>query len=164
MNKIYLAGGCFWGVEAYFKQLKGVLDTKVGYANGNKENPTYEEVCSGLYHFSEAIEIIYTNEVRLETILEHFFRIINPFSLNKQGGDIGIQYRTGIYYETLETKEIALKFIEKKQSESSQKIVVEVEPLVNFYDAEKYHQDYLTKNPNGYCHIDLGLLKDEEKK
>lgn len=165
MKTIVFAGGCFWGVEAYFKQLKGVYGTKVGYANGNKENPSYTEVCNGIATHAEVVKIDYNpEEISLVKLLEHFFRIIDPTTLNRQGNDRGIQYRSGIYFTDIETKEISEAFIEKEQLNFVQKIVVSVEVLKNFYDAEAYHQDYLAKNPNGYCHIDLNLVKDDERK
>src|SRR5690554_2123822 len=164
MNKtIYLAGGCFWGVEEYFRNLKGVVSVSSGYANGNTKNPTYEDVVSGIATHAEAVKVVY-NEISLKELLSHFFRFVNPFSLNKQGNDIGIQYRSGIYYidvNDLDDIIFTIKNIEKKYQRKS---VVEVEPLKNFYLAEDYHQQYLLKNPNGYCHVDLSLLKDEERK
>src|SRR5690554_199881 len=106
-KRLILAGGCFWGVEAYYQKLKGIVTTNVGYANGNIENPTYEQVCSGVATHAEVVEVIYnSNEITLEKVLEHFFRMINPFSLNKQGNDIGIQYRSGLYYENNDDKKI----------------------------------------------------------
>src|SRR5690606_4132286 len=165
MRKIVLAGGCFWGVEAYFKQLKGIIDTTVGYANGNIENPSYEQVCHGIATHAEAILIEYDEEViPLDKIYEHFFRIIDPTSLNRQGHDVGIQYRSGIYYENIIDRYIALEFIKQEQIKYDKPIVVSVEPLHNFFYAETYHQDYLSKNPNGYCHVDLSLAKGDEKK
>ena len=165
MKNLILAGGCFWGVDAYFRQLKGVHDTKSGYANGNKENPTYREVCEGIATHAEAVKITYDPSVlSLNELLDHFFRIIDPTTLNRQGNDVGVQYRSGIYYDDDATKETSLKYIEKEQLNYKKKIVVQVEPLKNFYLAEDYHQDYLQKNPNGYCHIDLGLAKESEKK
>lgn len=164
-KRIVLAGGCFWGVEAYYQRLKGVIDTNVGYANGNIENPTYEQVCQGIATHAEAVEVKYNNdEISLSKILEHYFRMINPFSLNQQGNDIGIQYRTGIYYENELDKELVLEFINNKQKELDKQIMVEIKPLENFYLAENYHQDYLIKNPGGYCHIDLNLIQPNEKK
>lgn len=165
MKTLYLAGGCFWGVEAYFNQLKGVIDTEVGYANGNKENPTYREVCDGLATHAEAVKIVYDPRmITLDTLFNHFYRIIDPTSLNKQGNDIGVQYRSGIYYEDEDTKEVALSYIQKEQLNYKKPIVVSVEPLKNFYLAENYHQDYLKKNPTGYCHIDLNLAQEDEIK
>ncbi|NLC95683.1 MAG: peptide-methionine (S)-S-oxide reductase MsrA [Bacilli bacterium] len=165
MKKIVLAGGCFWGVEAYYQRLKGVEKTRVGYANGKIPNPTYEQVKTGETNFVEAVEIYYDeNIISFRTILEHLFRFIDPISLNRQGGDIGTQYRTGIYYEDEESHQEALKFIQEKQAEYDKPIVVEVKSLENFYEAEEYHQKYLDKNPYGYCHVDLSLLKPWERK
>lgn len=165
MKTLTLAGGCFWGVDAYFRQLKGVIDTKSGYANGNKDNPTYTEVCNGIATHAEAVKITYDpNILNLDKLLEHFFKIIDPTTLNKQGNDRGIQYRSGIYFEDELTQNKALEYIEKEQLKYDKPIVVEVEKLKHFYLAEDYHQDYLQKNPSGYCHIDLGLAKAEEVK
>jgi len=165
MKEITFAGGCFWGVEAYFKQLKGVVDTSVGYANGNKEHPTYQEVCNGIANHAEAVHITYDEkETNVNVLLEHFFRIIDPTTLNKQGHDIGIQYRSGIYYHDEQTKQAALDFIKEEQKKYTKTIVVALEPLKNYYLAENYHQDYLDKNPGGYCHVNLSLASEDEKK
>jgi len=165
MKEITFAGGCFWGVEAYFKQLKGVVDTSVGYANGNKEHPTYQEVCNGIANHAEAVHITYDEkETNVNVLLEHFFRIIDPTTLNRQGHDIGIQYRSGIYYHDEETKQAALDFIKEEQKKYTKTIVVALEPLKNYYLAENYHQDYLDKNPGGYCHVNLSLASENEKK
>ena len=156
MKKIVLAGGCFWGVEEYFSRIDGVKETKVGYANGHKENPTYEEVCTGLTGHAEAIYIEYAqDEVNLDKILEKYFGIIDPTVLNRQGPDIGHQYRTGIYYIDKEDLEVINEYKEKEQLKYDKPIVTEIEPLKCFYDGEEYHQSYLKKNPGGYCHINL---------
>lgn len=156
MKKIVLAGGCFWGVEEYFSRIDGVKETKVGYANGHKENPTYEEVCTGLTGHAEAIYIEYAQEeVTLDKILEKYFGIIDPTVLNRQGPDIGHQYRTGIYYIDEEDLEVINEYKEKEQLKYDKPIVTEIEPLKCFYDGEEYHQSYLKKNPGGYCHINL---------
>lgn len=156
MKEIYLAGGCFWGVEEYFSRIEGVLDTEVGYANGTKIDPTYKEVCNGLTGHSETAYIKYDeNVVTLETLLERLFRIIDPTLLNRQGGDIGNQYRTGIYYTDEMDLEVISKFIAEKQLKFDKPIVTEVTKLEVFYNAEDYHQDYLKKNPGGYCHVDM---------
>lgn len=161
IEEIYLAGGCFWGVEAYFERIEGVLDSVSGYANGSFPNPSYEDLVYRNSGHAETVYIKYdANRVSLSTILKHYFRIIDPTSLNKQGGDRGIQYRTGIYYQTEEQKEIALREIELEQKKYEEKIVVEVLPLERFDKAEEYHQDYLKKNPNGYCHIDLSKANE----
>lgn len=165
MKRIIIAGGCFWGVEAYFKMLKGIVNTSVGYTNGNFLNPSYEDLTRGRATHVEAVELIYDEEViSLTEILEHMFRIIDPTSLNKQGGDIGIQYRTGIYYDTLSDKEIIDEFIKSKNELYKDEIKVEVEKENGYSFAEDYHQDYLDKNVGGYCHIDLNLLRDDERK
>jgi methionine-S-sulfoxide reductase len=156
LKEIYFAGGCFWGVEEYFSRIDGVVETKVGYANGIKENPTYEEVCTGTTRHAETVYIRYDESViSLEELLTKFFNIIDPTSLNRQGGDIGNQYRTGIYYVDDNDKDVITNYIEKIRNNYKQKIVTEVSPLNCFYLAEEYHQKYLKKNPNGYCHIDL---------
>ena len=151
---IYVAGGCFWGVEAYFKRVAGILGTAVGYANGKTENPTYEEVCHNDTGHAETVRLEYDRHIiSLEEILLHLLRIIDPYSVNKQGGDVGTQYRTGIYY----TDEADKARVERlfKAVDPEGKFAVEVLPLEQFFDAEEYHQDYLKKNPNGYCHIDI---------
>ena len=156
MKNIVFAGGCFWGVEEYFSRIPGVVSTKVGYANGSVENPTYELVCSGTTQHAEAVYIEYdSNTVTLEKLLEAYWQIIDPTVLNRQGPDIGTQYRTGIYYVTPEDTQIIQASLSKEQKRYSNPIVTEVEPLKSFFDAEKYHQRYLKKNPNGYCHIKL---------
>ncbi|QDR81613.1 peptide-methionine (S)-S-oxide reductase MsrA [Sporomusa termitida] len=164
MKKLWLAGGCFWGVEAYFQQLKGVLETRVGYGQGDTDRPTYEQVCSGQTGHTEICEIVYDEEVLpIGKVLEHYFRIIDPTSLNRQGPDRGTQYRAGVYYQDEAERPVILEFIKTMQPHYQAPIVVEVEPLKNFYPAEDYHQDYLRKTPGGYCHIDLGLAKPEER-
>lgn len=165
MKEIILGGGCFWGVEAYFAMLKGVIKTDVGYANGNYLNPTYEDVCIRKATHVEACRIYYDeNIISLEQILEHLFRFINPTSLNRQGADIGIQYRTGVYFTDDNDEHIIKQFISKEQQKYQKPIVVEVKRLENYSLAESYHQEYLRKNPNGYCHVDLGLIREDEKK
>lgn len=162
-KEIYLAGGCFWGVEAYFKMLKGVIHTEVGYANGNILNPTYNDLINGTSTHAEVVKVVY-NDISLKELLSHFFRFVNPFSLNKQGPDIGVQYRSGIYYVDDKDKDIILEVLNEIKNKYNKTPVVEAKKLENYYDAEDYHQDYLTKNPNGYCHVDLNLLKIEERK
>lgn len=156
MKKIVLAGGCFWGVEGYFSRIEGVISTEVGYANGHKENPTYEEVCAGITGHAEVCYIQYDESViSLEELLDRFWAVIDPTTLNRQGPDIGSQYRTGIYYIDQGDREIILKSKEREQQKYNRPIVTEVEPLLSYYPAEEYHQKYLEKNPNGYCHINL---------
>ena len=160
LREIWLAGGCFWGVEEYFSRIEGVYDVVSGYANGNTENPSYSDVIMGSGH-AETVHITYDETVvDLETLLIHYFRIIEPTSVNKQGNDRGVQYRTGIYYQDESERKIIDAVIEKEQEKYDEPIVVEVGPLDNFYEAEEYHQDYLKKNPNGYCHVDFGHLDE----
>ena len=156
INRIYLAGGCFWGVEGYFKRIKGVVDTECGYANGNTKNPSYEDVCRKNTGQAEAVRIDFDdNIISLEDLLIYYFRIIDPISVNKQGNDVGTQYRTGIYYTDEEQLTIINDALKREQEKYIDKIAVEVLEIENFYDAEEYHQNYLDKNPNGYCHINL---------
>ena len=156
MNTIYLAGGCFWGVEGYFKRIEGVKDTTCGYANGRTENPSYEDVCRHDTGHAETVKVDFDDEViSLEDLLIYYFRIIDPVSVNKQGNDVGTQYRTGIYYTDESQLPVIKAAIEREQRKYNEKIAVEVLPIENFYSAEEYHQDYLDKNPNGYCHINL---------
>jgi peptide methionine sulfoxide reductase msrA/msrB len=153
MKEIYLAGGCFWGTEKAFKLLSGIISTTVGYANGNTINPTYKEVCTNTTGFKECVKIIYNeNEISLKKILKAYFLIIDPEVKNRQKEDIGTQYQTGIYYkDSNDLKDI--EEIYNTEKNKHDKFYVELSPLKNFYDAEEYHQDYLDKNPNGYCHI-----------
>lgn len=159
MKEIVLAGGCFWGVEEYFSRINGVVNTKVGYANGHTKNPSYEEVCTNTTGHAEAVHIKYDeNILPLEELLKKFWKIVNPTLLNRQGPDIGSQYRTGIYYIDKGDLEVINKSKEKEQKQYKDPIVTEVEPLKVFFDGEEYHQDYLKKNPGGYCHIDLSKI------
>lgn len=163
---IHLAGGCFWGLEAYMQKLNGVEDAVSGYANGKTENPSYYDLKTSGH--AETVKVIYNPDIiSLEDILAHYLRVVNPVSVNKQGNDVGTQYRTGIYYTDEADKTIIENILAKEQTKHDKPIAIEVEPLKQFYDAEEYHQDYLEKNPGGYCHIDLSLAdkpldKDEE--
>lgn len=153
MNTIYLAGGCFWGLQKFFDQFDGVISTEVGYANGPDRAPTYQEVCADSGH-AETVKVVYDEgKITLSQLLDYYFMVIDPLSVNKQGHDEGIQYRTGIYY----TDEGQVPAIEEKcaeiEKQVGKKIAVAVEPLKNFFSAEEYHQKYLEKNPGGYCHI-----------
>lgn len=153
---IVIAGGCFWGVEEYFQRTKGILRTEVAYVNSRLKNPSYEEVCSGRTGAVEAVKLEFNDQlIDLKTILDKYYSIIDPFSLNRQGMDIGSQYRTGLYYETDKIKEKLLIDKRERQSLNKKEIVVEVAPLKSYYVAEEYHQKYLQKNPSGYCHIIL---------
>src|SRR6056297_4315053 len=160
-KEIYLAGGCFWGVEAYFDKILGVEFTEVGYANGDTEETSYQKIASTGH--TETVRLVYDPDVvELDDILEYYFRIIDPTILNRQGNDIGTQYRTGIFYQDEEDREVIENYIEKISSNYDSKIVTEVETLKNFIIGEEYHQDYLEKNPNGYCHINLSDIPNRK--
>jgi len=154
IKRIYLAGGCFWGVEKYFSLISGVVKTEVGYANGNTAFPSYEDVRYKNSGHAETALVEYDNEcVTLSALLEMFFDIIDPTSLNRQGADEGIQYRTGIYYCGEADRETAEASVDALRKRITGTVVVEVKPLDNYYPAEEEHQKYLEKNPTGYCHI-----------
>lgn len=160
MKEIYFAGGCFWGTEHYFKQLRGVVDTQVGYANGNTDNPTYREVCTDKTGFAETVRVVYDPDViTLEFLTEMYFRAIDPTSVDQQGPDIGSQYRTGIYYKDDADKAEIRKVYDSMRQKLGSRMAVEFLPLKNFYYAEEYHQDYLDKNPAGYCHLPSSLFR-----
>lgn len=162
-NVIYLAGGCFWGVEAYISRLKGVNNTEVGYANGRDLAPTYEKVCAGKTGHVEAVKATFNPEIiSLEDVLDSFFKIIDPHSRNRQGADIGTQYRSGIYWQDPLDGEVVIGFLRDRQDELFERIVIEAHEIYNFFPAEECHQKYLEKNPEGYCHVDLNLIDDEE--
>ena len=162
MKTIYLAGGCFWGVEKYFSLVKGVLSTRVGYANGELKNPSYEDLKSHRDNASETVEIIYDeNVLSLEKLLELYLRVVDPYSLNKQGEDEGEQYRTGVYYLESSLEPLIKDYFDKVLNKGYK---IEVLPLKSFYLAEEYHQKYLDKNPQGYCHINMAELKKEERR
>lgn len=165
MQKIVVAGGCFWGVEHYFNLAKGVIQAKSGYAQSSIENPKYELVKTGTTQAVEAVEIEYDEQIiSLTNILELLFRIIDPTSLNKQGEDDGTQYRVGMYYQQVQDANTAHEFVNSIAGNYEHPIVFEIEKLQNFYDAELYHQQYLVKNPTGYCHVNMSKLKPEERK
>ena len=165
MKEIYLAGGCFWGTEHFFKQIEGVERTDVGFANGHKENPTDKEVYTDQTGHAETVRVVYDEKtVDLEFLLNMFFKAIDPVSLNKQGHDEGTRYRTGVYYtDEAEQLPVIRKVFAEQQAQLTEPIAVEVEPLQCFYSAEEYHQDYLDKNPDGYCHLPLELFEFARK-
>lgn len=157
LHTMYLAGGCFWGLEAFLDRLPGVRETTVGYANGSTESPTYHDVCNRESGHAETVAVTYDRRILpTSVLLDAFFEVVDPTSRNRQGNDWGTQYRSGIYW----TDESDIPLIEasilQQQTRFSQPIVTDVEPLDGFFPAEGYHQDYLEKNPGGYCHIDLG--------
>ncbi len=168
MKTIYLAGGCFWGVQKFFDQFDGVSATETGYANGPDQAPSYRDVCAGSGH-AETVKITYDEEkISLTELLDHYFMIIDPLSVNRQGNDKGIQYRTGIYYsEVSQLPEIETVY-RNEEEKAGAPLAVECGPLKNFYSAEDYHQKYLDHNPGGYCHIPRDMFclshKTENKK
>lgn len=160
MATIYLAGGCFWGVERYLSFVRGVLGTEVGYANGTTESPTYQEVVTGRTGHAETVRVAYDPAVApLPFLLELFYKAIDPTSVNRQGPDIGTQYRTGVYYTDPADRSVIERSLIRLQEALGEPIAVEMGPLTNFTPAEEYHQDYLDKNPRGYCHIGGSLFK-----
>lgn len=157
---ICLAGGCFWGTQHFLKQIDGVVSTEVGYANSVVPSPTYKEVCTGLTHAAETVRVVYDPaKVDLAFLLKLYFMTIDPTSVNRQGGDCGTQYRTGIYYSSPEQRPVIDREISELAREYDAPIAIEVLLLENFYPAEEYHQDYLDKNPGGYCHVDPRLFE-----
>ncbi|MCQ2186047.1 MAG: peptide-methionine (S)-S-oxide reductase MsrA [Bacteroidales bacterium] len=156
---IYLAGGCFWGAEHFLKRIHGVTGTKVGFVNGNTENPSYKEVYTDTTGFAEAVRVEYDpQELSLTFLLDLFFKAIDPLSLNKQGEDEGTRYRTGIYYSDPEDLRTIQYIYDAQQRNAGAELAVELLPLKNWYPAEEYHQDYLDKNPQGYCHLPQSLF------
>jgi len=156
LKEIYLAGGCFWGLEAYMQKIKGVEDAVSGYANGKTDNPSYKDLHTSGH--AETVKVVYNPDmVSLEELLEYYLRVVDPVSINKQGNDTGTQYRTGVYYTNNSEKTIIEKVLANEQNKYDKPIAIEVLPLQQFFIAEEYHQDYLDKNPGGYCHIDLSL-------
>ena len=164
MKTIYLAGGCFWGMQKFFDQFDGVAETEVGYANGPDYAPSYQEVCKNSGH-AETLRIEYDPDtISLTALLEYYFMVIDPLSVNRQGEDSGIQYRTGIYY-TGEDQLAEIDAVYAAQEEKAgAKLAVELEPIRNFFSAEEYHQKYLEKNPGGYCHIPRSFFNLGQKR
>lgn len=161
IKEIYFAGGCFWGTEHLFQQVRGVVSTEVGYANGKIKNPTYEQVISHTTGFTETVKVKYdAAQVDLKLLIDLYFKSIDPTTLNRQGNDIGDNYRSGIYYSDKETEATVKAEVQKLAKNYKKPVVVETINLKNFYKAEDYHQDYLDKNPGGYCHIEPGLFEE----
>ena len=160
MKTIYLAGGCFWGLQKFLDQFDGVIETEVGYANGpdGQSNPSYEDVCGNSGH-AETVRTVYNEDIiSLSQLLDYYFMVIDPLSVNRQGHDTGIQYRTGIYYIDEDMAPEIRAYCGQISADLGKPIAVEVMPLANFYPAEEYHQKYLDKNPHGYCHIPASYL------
>jgi peptide methionine sulfoxide reductase msrA/msrB len=154
MAEIYLAGGCFWGAEKYIASVRGVLETAAGYANGTTENPTYEDVCRRNTGHAETVRVVYDPKtLPLDFLLSLYYEAIDPTTVNRQGNDRGVQYRTGIYYTDAGDLPVIRQSIADLQKTLDKPVAIEVGPLEHFYPAEEYHQKYLDKNPGGYCHI-----------
>ncbi|MGB4269334.1 MAG: bifunctional methionine sulfoxide reductase B/A protein [Spirochaetota bacterium] len=157
-EQIILGGGCFWGVEAYFKKVAGVINTVVGYSGGTTQNPDYKAVCSGTTGHAETVLVTFDPKViTLEKILKHFYSIHNPSTLNRQGPDIGSQYRSALFYISDRQKHTIDELVSQLKAKGIT-VTTEVAKAKNFYRAESYHQDYLDKNPGGYCHINLNKI------
>lgn len=159
-NVIYLAGGCFWGIEHLMQSIPGVIDARSGYANGYRaEDATYQRICTTDTGFRETVRVEYDpQQVSLDALLLAYFYVIDPTIQNRQGNDVGSQYQTGVYYTNDRTKETVERIAEIERSRSRE-FHVEIGPLLSFYPAEEYHQDYLANNPGGYCHIPLEEIR-----
>lgn len=160
MNKtIYLAGGCFWGTAHLFSLVPGVESTVAGYADSNVPYPTYQEVCTGLTGAAETVEVGYNPDVvGLADLLALYFQSIDPLAVNRQGNDVGTQYRTGIFWTDPTDEPVVRSMVATLQRRYSEPLAIEVAPLKNFFPAEEYHQNYLDKNPGGYCHVNPALF------
>lgn len=164
IKSIYFAGGCFWGTEHFFKQIEGVTFTETGYANGSTPDPTYRQVYTDTTGYAETVHVEYDNDfIDLEFLVRMFFKAIDPTSLNRQREDVDIRYRTGIYYTDAEELPCIKNIYDEIGRQYESTLVVELEPLKNFYRAEDYHQDYLENNPDGYCHLPLELFEFARK-
>lgn len=164
MSEIYLAAGCFWGAQRYFDLLAGVVKTEVGYANGRTTAPTYEQVKYENTGHAETVRVEFDPErITLSELLQQYFKVIDPISLNRQGGDIGTQYRTGIYYTDPSDLNTIKAELAELSTHYAEPIAVEALPLENFFTAEEYHQKYLDKNPTGYCHISPKMFEEAKK-
>lgn len=154
IKEIYLAGGCFWGLDHYLSSVPGVQNTQVGYANGKTEHPSYQDVCYQNTGHAETVKVEYnSSQIDLTHLLSLYFEVIDPVSVNRQGNDIGTQYRTGIYFVDSEDEPVISTMVGELQKKMGRPLAIEVSPLQNYYPAEEYHQKYLVKNPGGYCHI-----------
>ncbi len=163
MKEIYLAGGCFWGMQKFIDQFAGVSETEVGYANGPDKAPSYEDVCRSSGH-AETVKVVYDpDRISLRALLDYYFMVIDPVSVNRQGHDTGIQYRTGIFYTDEADLPVILEKAAEVEKTVGQALAVVIEPLRNFFSAEEYHQKYLEKNPDGYCHIPAEFYRMGEK-
>ena len=160
MKEIHFAGGCFWGAERYLQLIPGVVRTEVGFANGNTPDPTYEQVYTDATGYAETVRVQYDPAVvSLRFLTGLFFKAIDPLSLNRQGHDVGTRYRTGIYWSDPADEAVVREVAQGVAREIGQPLAVELEPLRNFFPAEEYHQNYLVKNPGGYCHLSPALFE-----
>ena len=164
MKTIFLAAGCFWGAQHYLKQIRGVVETETGFANGNTENPVYEEVYTDKTGYAEAVRVVFDPEVLpLRKLVNLYFDCIEPTSVNRQGNDEGTRYRTGIYYIEPEDYLVIKEVFDEVQRNYINPLAVEVEPIKCFFPADEYHQDYLDKHPDGYCHLPQALFEFARK-
>ena len=160
MKEIYLAGGCYWGTEKFMSVIRGVVETEVGFANGHVAAPSYRQVCDTDTGHAETVRVVYDPEILpLEKLLNLFWRIIDPTSFEKQGEDVGNQYRTGVYYTDEADRPVIEASLADLATRYDAPIVVECLPLDCFYPAEEYHQKYLDKNPTGYCHVPWAMIQ-----
>ena len=160
MKEVFFAAGCFWGAQHFFAGVDGVKEAVAGYANGKGENPSYEQVYTDTTGFAETVRVSYDPErVSLKELTELYFTIIDPLSLNRQGGDIGTRYRTGVYYTDQAERATIEAVFQAEEKRLGEALAVELEPLKSFYLAEERHQDYLDKNPGGYCHVPLKTFR-----
>lgn len=165
IKRIYLAGGCFWGTEKYLSLIPGVVRTEAGYANGLTAEPSYEDVCYGDTGHAETVLVEYdTALLELPRLLSLFYRAIDPVSVNRQGADRGVQYRTGIYYDDEADRRVIAASLAELQTQCRGPLAVECEALKIYYPAEEYHQKYLDKNPGGYCHIGPAVFEALQRK
>ncbi|MDR2108334.1 MAG: peptide-methionine (S)-S-oxide reductase MsrA, partial [Coriobacteriales bacterium] len=165
IKTIYLAGGCFWGVQHYLELIPGVVETCVGYANGSLPDPSYEQVCTGTSGHAETVEVRYDSQrLSLDDLLWLFYEIIDPLAKDRQGNDVGPQYRGGIYYIDATDKPTIERSLAELQDHLSAPLAVELASLTSFYAAEDYHQDYLNKHPGGYCHIPPERFENVEQR
>ncbi len=164
IKEIYLAGGCFWGTEEYMRQIPGVLACEVGYAGGHTKNPTYKEVCQGNTGHAEVVQVQYDDDVlSLPFLLSLFYETIDPTSMNRQGGDTGEQYRTGVYYTNEAERLLIEDSLKELQKQYAKPVVVQVQAIHNYTKAELSHQQYLQKHPGGYCHINPSSFARAQK-
>ena len=160
MKQIYFAGGCFWGTEHYMRQFDGVIETETGYANGHLADPTYQQVYTDQTGHAECVKVVYEPEtISLATLCRLFFKSIDPLLKNRQGDDCGTRYRTGIYWNDPSDQVVVCQIYDEVSKVYGRPLAVETGPLEVFYPAEEYHQDYLVRNPEGYCHISLATMK-----